>query len=115
MIVPYPYDEFERDFRAISLCADEPGIRAYAWKVYPNSGVALDRSVTLQMVCSFINRNLDVINVGKIAVTSESSGCLISNALLKAIHALVIPHCLGKPGEFPSITEVISLAETYVS
>ena len=113
MLRSYPFDEFIRDFKVICRHADEPGIREYAKKTYANSGVAIDRSVTLQMVCSYLNRNLDAINVGKIAVTSDIAGCLLSSHLMRAIHEEIVPRCLGATGEFPPATELVKLAESY--
>lgn len=113
LLPSYPYDEFVRDFSAIYGRADEPGIREYAYATYRNSGVAMDRSVTLQMVCSFLNRNLDAIDVGKVAVTSESAGCMLSKHLMRAIHEMIVPLCLGQSGSFPEAADVVRLAQKY--
>jgi hypothetical protein len=117
----YPYSDFARDFDAVlpspnSVALDEMqrlmAVRRYVRATYPSGVDRVERGAALGMAWDFLCRHMAEFDVSGVAVCGEG-GTIISEHLLRAVHAAVCSAVLRPLSELPTPAQVRELAEKY--
>lgn len=115
----YPYDEFARDYDAICAPLNAATrtfahhlhtVRDYINATYTEQLDRIERGAALNMIATFLQRHMPEFDTGRIAVRGSPHN-MISEHLLRALHALICPFCFGNVANMPEPSEVIALAE----
>lgn len=119
----YPYAEFSRDFDAIlpspnAVALDEMQrmmiVRNYIRSKYPNEIDRLERGTALGLAWDYLCSNMAEFDTGMVAVRGgDHSHSIISEALLRAIHAVICTASLEGGKIRPDPAQVRELAEKF--
>jgi len=117
----YPYVEFARDFDAVlpspnAVALDEMQrlmlVRRYIRATYPSDVDRAERGGALGMCWAFLCRHMDEFDTGGLAVRGDETS-IISEHLLRAVHALICEAALRPSDNWPTPAQVRRLAERY--
>jgi hypothetical protein len=118
----YPYADFSRDFDAIlpspnSVALDEMQrmmvVRDYIQCTYPDDVDRVERGAALALAWNYLCRHMAEFDTGNVAVRG-SEHSIISEALLRAIHAVICTASLEGGNIRPDPGQVRKLAEKFI-
>jgi len=117
----YPFKEFLRDFRSVSVPSLEGEgndgfmrVARYVKDVYPNAGDRIPRATLLALVASYLAQNVEAFDEGSAAVVGPEAS-LVSEHLIRAIYDAMVPIALGQGTGHLKPREILAKAQAYSS